>query len=194
MPRSTWGSGADSVSREDLENAQGSRFKRYDGPAVPDGIYAFKINQLRKGQSRNKKDQLIIGLELVPRQGRPEQQPYKGFYITDYIPVLASTADRLRPFLDAIGVSVGDFMDRMVDDGKANRQGSKGILKFGKWVFEPGKVYVLAEVITGSYEGKSRREIAFGGYWAPSEAASAASTSDDDDADDSDGADNDPPF
>lgn len=194
MPKSTWGSGSESVSRDDLENAQGARFKRYDGPTVPDGIYAFKINQLRKGKSEAGNDQLIIGLELVPRQGRPEQQPYKGFYITDYIPVMKSTADRLKPFLDAIGVSVDDFLNRMMDDGKANRQGSKGILKFGRWVFESGKVYVLAEVITGSYKGKSRREIAFGGYWAPSEAASAASTSDNDDADDSDGTDDDPPF
>lgn len=194
MPRSTWGSGAEPISREDLENAQGSRFKRYDGPTVPDGIYAFKINQLRKGKSQNGNDQLIIGLELVPRKGRPEQVQYKGFYVTDYIPVMSSTADRLKPFLDAIGVSVGDFMDRMMDDGQANRQGSKGIQKFGKWVFESGKVFVLAEVETGSYKGKSRREIAYGGYWAPTEAAAAVEPTTDDDADASGAVDDEPPF
>jgi len=193
MPRATWGSGAEPISRDDLENAQGSRFKRYDGPPPPDGIYAFKVNQLRKGKSRQDNDQLIVGLELVPRKGRTEQVPFKGFYITDYIPVMSSTADRLKPFLDAIGVSAADFMERMDVEKDANRQGSRSVQKIGRWVFESGKTYVLAEVITGSYEGKARREIAYGGYWAPSEAA-AAEPAPEEDAGATGPVDDEPPF
>lgn len=200
MGKVTWGSGSAEAapSADELDNAEGRRFKPYDGPPVPAGVYAWKITMLKKGKSNQGNDQLIIGLELVPRRGRADQKQYAGFRVVDYIPVMSSTAERLGPFLKAIGVSGADFLNRTTDDGQKDSRGSVSIVKIGKWVFEPGKTFVLAAIEDArDQKGNARKEVGFGAYWAPSDASSAGSDaagSDDADADDSGSVDDDPPF
>lgn len=160
MGKVTWG-----VSGSDLDDADRSQFTPYDGPIPPNKLFCFKIKMLKKGKTSNGNPQLIIGLELTPRQSRPEERKYKGYYITDYIVVLESTTFRVAPFLDAIGVSGSDFAERTVVGEKDDR-GSYPITKIGKWV-NNGQ-YVLATLKDGSdREGNSRKEI--DKYWPVSE-------------------------
>lgn len=183
MGKVTWGGG---VSAGDIDGAERRQFKPYDGPPVPDGLYAFQIKRIRKGESSKGNPQLIVGLELVPRQSRPDDKPYKSFYLTDFIPVMGSTVERLAPFLDAIGVTGADLLQRTTDDGSED----KNILRIGK-VTPLGK-YVLAQIEDNTYEGKTRKVVSFGGYYPPPGAGGTASEPEpsDDDADTGD----DPPF
>lgn len=161
MAKVTWGG---NVSADAIDNAERGNFKPYDGPMPVPGMYAWKINILRRRMSSNNNPQLMVGLELIPRKTRPDDQKYKGYFITDFIPVGESSAFRLAPFLDAIGVKGSDFIDRTKDDGT-----DKGnIVSIGKWK-HTGKQYVQASLVMGSYNGAPRLEI--GGYWPPPNAA-----------------------
>lgn len=186
MGRVTWGGG---VTGADLDNAERNQFKPYDGPIPTNGVYTFKIKWLRSQTSQAGNPKLTAGLELVPRQSRPDEKPYKGFFLVDGIPVMNEdwSHKRVAAFLDAIGVSGDDFAKRTVDDG--SEQGN--IVKIGKVV--PVGRYVLVNLVDGKDQnGNARKEVSFGGYYAPPQGP-AASEPDGDDTDDAD-ADDAPPF
>lgn len=173
MGKVKWGGG---VTADSLDNAERDQFAPYTGPAVPNGVYCWKIKVLRRGKSSGGHGQLIIGLELTPRRSRPEEKPYKGYFITDYIVVTEGSQFRVVRFLDGIGVTGREFVDGTITTGEANKWGSFEISKIGKWVND-GKQYILASLVDGEDgQGNPRREI--GGYWPIPEESSSSSADD----------------
>lgn len=167
MGKVKWGGG---LSGSDFDNADRSNsFKPYDGPPVPTNtLFCWKIKVLKRGKTTNGYDQLIVGLELTPRRSRPDEKPYAGFYITDYITVMEDSLFRVAPFLDAIGVSGTDFAERTIVEQDADRRGSRAITKIGRWI-NNGKNYVMATTVDGD-DGKGNPRRKVGNYWPIPEA------------------------
>lgn len=178
MGKVTWGSG---ISAGDIDGAERSQFKPYDGPTPPNAMYAWRIKVLKKGKSAADNTKLIIGLELTPRQSRPEEKRFKGFYVTESIAVVESMAGKLGAFLDAIGVSGSDFMERTKDDGEKDQRGNVKITRIGKWVND-GKTLIMGSIADDSYNGETRKRIS--NFWPVEVAQTQPNDDDEDDSDD----------
>lgn len=155
MPKVRWGINAREV---DSSFDRDSQYKPYDGPVPPNGVYHFQVKVLKcVAGTRQKLPQLRIGLELVPREGRKDERRYKGYFIMAFLPISDKTAFRYVPFLDAIGVSVGDFADRTNPDSDGN------VKSIGKWRND-GKELIAVELKDGQDQnGNSRKETGWMG-------------------------------
>lgn len=167
MGKVTWGGGMDA---DTLNDAERSQFKPYDGPVPPNALYCWRVKVLKKGKSQADNNKLIIGLELVPRRSRPDEKPYAGYFATESIAVVESMAGKLGSFLDAIGVTGSDFLNRTLDDGEKDQRGNTKIIKIGKWIND-GKTYILASLGDDSWNGETRKRIQ--NFWPVEQAAKA---------------------
>jgi hypothetical protein len=105
--------------------------------------------------TRTKFPQLRAGLELLPREDG--ERKYKGFFITAFLPVSDKTAFRYVPFLDALGVSEDDFLERTLTDEEGN------VRRIGKWRMD-GKTILGAQLKDGEdKDGNPRQEIGWMG-------------------------------
>lgn len=184
MGKVTWG---DDLTREALDDVERDRFKPYDGPPVPNAMYAWRLKVLKRGKAKSSGNtQIIIGLELVPRSSRPEEKPYAGYFITDYISVLESQAFKIAPFLDALGVSSTDFLKRTSDTGEKDDRGSVPIAKIGDYVHD-GKFILLASIGDDTDQNGAPRKRITGYYPAPEgEQAKKSKRRDEDDEEEDD--------
>ena len=174
MGKVRWGGGITGAS---LDRTERDGFEPYTGPAVPNGVYCWKIKVLRKGKSSGGYAQLIVGLELTPRQSRPEEKKYKGYFLTDYIVVTEGSQFRVVRFTDAIGVTGADFAERTITAGEPNARGSVEIAKIGRWVHNK-KQYVMASIVDDMDQNGSSRKV-IGGYWPIPEDSSASAEDED---------------
>jgi hypothetical protein len=175
MGKIKWGGGVTGKGIDEVDTSK--QFTPYAGTVPPAGVYQFHIKILRMTLSSNNNTQLMIGLELVPRKGMPEQNKYKGYFLVDYIPVMESTQFRVRPFLDAIGVKGRDFTDRSVDDGTDKHN----VTKIGNWI-QNGKQFLLVSIGWGADQnGNNRMEVK---GFVPAGGAAFAGSSEEDDGDD----------
>jgi hypothetical protein len=177
MPVVRWG-----IDQSDVDDYDRSRqFKPYRGKIPPNAVYDWEVKVLKYAAgTREKNPQLIVGLELVPRDSSEDK--YAGYFIMDYIPVMNKTQFRYVPLLDALGISGRDFATRTkVDtDGK--------ILKVGRWVLDGHMV--SAQLVDGEdQKGNPRKEIKGGAYFEclePEEDEDDEYAEDDEDAYDGD--------
>lgn len=142
------------IQATDIDGFDRSKqIKPYAGPIPPNGMYLWRIKVLKfVAGTRDKLQQLRIGLELVPRKGMGENK-YAGYFIMVFIPVGSNTNFRYVPFCDAIGVSGTDFTRRTRADNDGNIQ------RIGKWSHD-GEQMILAQLVDGSDErGNPRKEI-----------------------------------
>lgn len=178
MGKVKWGGGISQNALDEVDTSK--QFSPYDGPVPPAGVYRFIVKVLKETTSSNNNPQLQIGLELVPRSDIPEQRRYKGYFMMDFIPVMDSVAWRLRPFLDAIGVTSREFVNGTVNDE------DKNITKIGKKVVK-GTVIAVSIRNGQDQRGNARMEVA---QYIPV----VDSDDQDDTADDASGSDDEPPF
>ncbi len=157
MPKMKWGSG---VTADTINNAEEKGITVYDGPLPPKGVYGWDVKFLKTGETSNKNPQLIIGLELNPRD-REDHQAFKGFFVQDFIVVKDTTAWRLKPFLKALGVSAKDFLENTVTDeeGRVTKIGTLDLTKRA-----PGIIAML-QVNRGQNKEQYPREV--GSYVGP---------------------------
>lgn len=182
MGKVRWGGGVTAQGIDSVDTSK--RFSPYEGPIPPVGVYRWWLKLCRITKSSNNNDQIMLGLQLTPRSDMPDQQRYKGYWITNYIPILDGTSFRVRDFTDWIGVTGKEFVNGTVDDGSKDRN----IQKIGSWV-NTGKLILPAAIGWGEYNGAQRMEVT---QLIP---ASAAAETDDADADGGDdGGDDEPPF
>lgn len=173
MGKVTWGIDSDAI-----DDAERSQYKPYDGPVPPNGLYAWRVKNLKAGTTSNDNPQLIIGLELVPRRSRPEEKKYKGYYTTEFMVVTEGTASWVAAFCDAIGVTGEDLVNRTKDDGEEDARGNTRIISIGKWRND-GKTLVLGTLVDDNYRDAPRKRVR--DFWSVEE---GLSNSDADDADD----------
>lgn len=128
MPKVKWskGLGADEViTAADLDEAEsGGSYEPYDGPRPPKGVYGFRIKGIKQAESSGGFPQMIVRLELDPR-GRAEHKRFAGYFMQDFIIVKKNTAWKVRPLLDALGVTYREFINNTVvdDDGMITKIG-----------------------------------------------------------------------
>lgn len=142
------------INAADIDNFDRSKqIKPYAGPLPPAAVYLWRIKVLKfVDGTKEKLQQLRVGLELVPRKGMNESK-YAGYFVMAFIPVGSNTNFRYVPFCDAIGVSGTDFTKRMRADSEGNVQ------RIGRWTHD-GEQEVLAQLIDGSDErGNPRKEV-----------------------------------
>lgn len=155
MPKVRWGVGRAAIDDFDRD----TQFKPYTGPIPPNGVYEWNVKKLQYvAGDKEKNTQLRIGLELAPREGRKEERRYKGFWIMAFRPITEASNMFWVPFLDAIGVSSAEFLERTITDENGN------IKKIGSWR-NTGDEYILASLKDGQDDkGNARKEI--GSFWA----------------------------
>lgn len=110
MPKVKWGGDIDAEAIENAEN-QG-----YAGPLPPSGVYRFKIKFMQKTIS-SKKNPMVKVLLVLDGSWKPEHKKFDGCPVWEQIPVMASTAFRIRELCDALNITAADFMEKtLVDD------------------------------------------------------------------------------
>lgn len=116
MPKVKWGSDIDADAIESAENNQG-----YTGPLPPSGVYQFKIKFMQKTLS-SKNNPMVKVLLLLNGEYKPEHKKFDGCPVWEQIPVMASTAFRVRELCDALNISAADFMNKTLVDEDGNIQ------------------------------------------------------------------------
>jgi hypothetical protein len=151
-PKVTWG-----INEDTIADAESRQFVPYDGPElVHRAVYRFAVERIRRETSRAGNP--MITLLLLADDDRDGKKEYNGAPVWDRVPVMASTAFRVRAFCDALGVTYKDFLTKTVTDGtEEDNITAIGPVKFG------GKkpVHVKAQVIIGQDDqGQPRPEVA----------------------------------
>lgn len=123
-PKATWGD----FSSSDIDNAETREgFTPYSGPLPRAGLYRFTCKFMKKGKSQtgNHKMQMLWELD---GSWKPEHKKFDGAPLWDNMPVMKSTAFRVRAFCEAIGLTSKEFQTRIItdDDGKVTKLGSLG--------------------------------------------------------------------
>lgn len=153
MPIVRWG-----IDQSDVDDFDRSKqFTPYRGKIPPNGVYDWEVKVFKyAAATRQKNPQLIVGLELVPRDASEDK--YDGYFIMDYIPVMNKTVFRYVPLLDALGISGRSFATSTKVDADGN------ILRIGKWRLDGHMV--SAQLVDGEdQKGNARKEIKGGAYF-----------------------------
>lgn len=173
MPKVKWGGESLASALDEYEEDESRQYKTYDGPKPPKGVYNWKITRMEKTESSGGFPQLIVHLELDPRHA--EQKKYAGYYMRDYIIVKTdgSTAFRVKPLLEALGVSGKQFVTATVVDAEGHVQ-------------KIGPVTIPGRVVGGNIWPQKDKPEYFNIKYLPAKLADEKDDSEDDDADDTD--------
>lgn len=173
MPLVNWG-----VRARDIEGFdRDAQFKPYTGTLPVNGMYKFRIKQLKYIAGTDEKfPQLRASLELVPRNA--QEKKYKGYFITAFMVVSDKTAFQYVPFLDAIGVSGAEFERKTLTDQEGN------VRKIGAWR-NSGEEMILAEIRSNTGENAEKYPKQIGWMEAVTESDDEEDSEDYDDEDDS---------
>jgi hypothetical protein len=136
VPKADWG--VDPSIIDDFDRSK--QFKPYAGPIPPDGVYLMRIKQLKYAAgTKSKLAQLRPGLELVPRSA--DEKRFKGYFVMDFLPISGKTEFRYVPFLDALGITGKEFVNKTVYDADGN------VTKIGSWR-NKGETLILVQLRT----------------------------------------------
>lgn len=160
MPKAKWGAGDNALSAGDIDGAERQEAqKRYSGPQPPSGTYRFVLKSLKKDSSAAGNDKVIV-TSILDGTWMANHKQYDGFPMWDHLPVMASTKERVANFLDAIGATGADLMEKALVD----EQGY--ITKLGD-VGDPAGLLVYITIVRGKptkeYPNPSMN-VGFNGY------------------------------
>lgn len=162
MPTVNWGVSADKLKEFD----RSTQFVPYAGPQPQSRVvYQWIVRRLRYvAATGSKLPQLRVGLELLPREGSNREARYAGYNVMAFLPVADNTMFRYVPFLDAIGVSEHEFVNKTIID----HDGS--VTRIGSWR-NTGDDVILANLKEGQDQaGSPRLEVDWMGIWRDTEA------------------------
>jgi hypothetical protein len=128
MPKAKWGAGDKPLSASDIDGAERQETqKRYSGPMPPAGTYRFIIRSLKQGESSTGNDKVTV-MAILDGSWMPNHKTYDGCPVWDHLPIMASTKERVANFLDAIGATGADLMEKAIVDenGYITKLGSVG--------------------------------------------------------------------
>lgn len=184
MPKAKWGAGPEALSAEDIDSAKSSEFTPYTGPIPPAGLYKFVVKMMKQGVSSTDNPKLLVVMELAG-DWKPGHEKYDGCPLFDHMPVMKSTAFRVKAFCEAFGLTSKEFYGGIItdEDGKVTKLGPLG---------DPAGLEVFMNVsqrpATEKYPNPSLQLNGTG--YLPVDDDAAESADDADDADD----DTEPPF
>lgn len=179
MPKAKWGAGDNPLTADDINSAEVTEPRiRYSGPVPPGGTYRWTIGSLKKDVSAKGNDKVVVRLEL-DGSWRPNHKTFDGAPVWHHLALTKPNAPNVRNFLDSIGASSDDLLNKTVTDeaGYITKLGAVG---------DPSGIQVFATVkrsrMTSEYPDP-RLEVDFGGYIMVTEddgdAAGPAAGSDD---------------
>lgn len=127
MPKAKWGSGDQALTAADIDGAENRGFSPYAGEYPRSGLYRFTIKRMKQGTSSagNPKLQIISELDGT---WKPEHKKYDGCPLFDNMPVMKSTAFRVKAFCEAVGMTSKEFYAGIIVDenGVVTKLGSLG--------------------------------------------------------------------
>lgn len=175
MPKANWGISASDVDEYDREDL----YTPYLGDPPPSGtVYLWTIKKMTAvPATEDKTPQIRVGLQLKPRN--KAQQKYKGYYITAFVHISDKTKWSYIPFLDALGVSGRDFVNRTITDESGN------VAKIGAWKND-GKQVIAAQLNDNDPEFASKNPKKIGWMGEAPEGSVSDDDEDEDDFDDED--------
>jgi hypothetical protein len=115
MPKATWGSGDQALSAADIDGAKSNEFSPYSGPIPPAGLYRFIVKQMKQGLSAAGNPKLQIVMEL-DGTWKSNHKKFDGCPLFDNMPVMKSTAFRVKAFCEAFGISSKQFQTGIITD------------------------------------------------------------------------------
>lgn len=172
MPTVNWGLSVKAVESFDRD----AQFAPYRGQIPPNAVYRWRVYKLQFFPGGTEKyPQLRIFVELLPRT--KAEGKYRGFRVVSFRAVADHTPFNYVPFLDAIGVTAPDFVNRTKVDSEGN------VLSIGRWR-NNGKQEIDAQLVSEEdLKGAERKDI----KWIGAVLDDEPDDSDDDDyLDDSD--------
>lgn len=135
MAKVTWGGTALESALDDYDPDDNSGgYSEYMGERPPKGVYRFRV-KMDKTESKGGFPQIIVRLTLDP--DKPAHKQFKGYGCLDFVIVKddGSTAFRVRPLLDALGVTSKQFrtatVTRATDRTGFNDEALEEIVKMG---------------------------------------------------------------
>jgi len=164
MPKIKWAGDLEQTDIDEAEVSQG----RYAGPVPPSGVYRFRLQSMKVGESKSGNPKLMM-IWKVDGSWQKGHKQYDGAPLFDHMPVTKSSAFRTKALCIALGVSSADFMGKMVADAEGY------VTKIGKLAIDDS-ITAFISVKKGNDEQYGER-LTDPGYLAPPE---------DDDAADSD--------
>ena len=174
MPKAKWGAGDQPLTKDAIDGAERQETqKRYSGELPPSGTYRFILRSLKQDKSAAGNDKVVV-MAILDGSWMPNHAKYDGCPIWDHLPIMASTAERVANFLDAIGATGADLMEKSVVDE------SGYITKLGN-VGDPAGIQVYINVTrkktTKEYPDPAI-QVGFNGYIMVEEDGAAAATDD----------------
>ena len=148
MPTVNWGLSVKAVESFDRD----AQFAPYRGQEPPNAVYRWRVTKLQFFPGGSEKyPQLRIFAKLIPRT--KAEKRYDGFSVVSFRAVADHTPFNYVPFLDAIGVTAPDFVNRTKVDSEGN------VLSIGKWRND-GKQEIDAQLVTETdLKGNDRKDI-----------------------------------
>lgn len=150
MPKATWGGG---ITADDIEKAESNGRQPYEGKLPKAGVYRFKLIQAKQEESKEGNPKLRSGWEL-DGSWKKEHEQYNGCPLWDHMPVMQSTAFRVKAFCLALGVTSKEFYGQTVvdDDGV--------VTKIGHRVIKDKDVYAYINVrVEGDEDGEREPQL-----------------------------------
>lgn len=187
MPKAKWGAGDNMLTADDINSAeQIESQQRYSGPVPPGGTYRFVIRSLKQGTANSGNAKVVVML-VLDGSWQPNHKQYDGAPIWHHLALSKANAANVRNFLDAIGATADDLLNRSIVDE------NDYITKLGK-LGDPSGIMVYANTkrkkTTLEYPDPAL-EVMFGGYLPVED---DADSDDNDDAVEGELVDAEPPF
>jgi hypothetical protein len=117
MPKAKWGAGDKALTAGDIDGAERSESRvRYSGPTIiPSGTYRWVIQYMKQTESAAKNPMIEVMLTL-DSTWKKNHAEFEGFPMWDRITVIESTKEKLANFLDSIGATGSDLLDKCILD------------------------------------------------------------------------------
>jgi hypothetical protein len=116
MPKAKWGAGDAPLTADAIDGAERQETqKRYSGPMPRAGTYRFVIKSLKQGVSNTGNDKVMV-TAILDGTWMENHKEYDGCPIWDHLPIMDSTKERVANFLDAIGATGDDLMNKALVD------------------------------------------------------------------------------
>jgi hypothetical protein len=149
MPKAVWDLKRGSIDGFD----RSKQFKPFTGQQPPVRVvYKWRVARLTYAAAiGGKVAQLRIGLELIARSS--DEKKYNGYYITLYRSITDNNQFTYVPFLDTLGVSEIDFLQKTFTDNEGK------VLRIGQWKND-GTQEVLGQLVEREDQnGEMRRDV-----------------------------------
>lgn len=185
MPKAKWGD----FSSDDIDKAESNSFTPYAGDVPPAGLYRFTVKQMKQGESQACNPKLQVVMEL-DGSWKPNHKKFDGAPLFDNMPVMKSTAFRVKAFCEAFGITSKQFNTGIITDenGKVTKLSVAG---------DPNGLQVFVNVARRAANADYPASIVLNGTgYLPVDEEADEDEDDEDQTDDEDedDEDNEPPF